>query len=275
MFARGLVPSLSISLSLAQGGVSVFSVLLLDDATSAHAWIAPLAGAPRLLLSDARTRFLLTSTTSPADLTLVSEGVGADAQVWVFPPPSSLSWQGVRLASSSDGVFMRFSLTLPPPVASVVATPVSPGGPARTIPKGLSHVAQEPGGDGSFSAFADAALWHLALSLSTDTLPAGMEVQLSINYSGDCARVYTPGGTTRQELVADHFYNGHTMDVPLSRLGFPLTRTGSALELRVLPLGPDDASNAPIYFEVPRPAAAQLLSADVIHVFTAELVATP
>ena len=61
---------------------------------------------------------------------------------------------------------------------------------------------------------------------------------LSIQYRGDCARLYANG-----RLVADNFYNGRPLLFGLWRLR-EMGITAESLELRILPLQPD----MPVYF---------------------------
>lgn len=98
----------------------------------------------------------------------------------------------------------------------------------RTITLGVKNVAEEP----TDSAFEDAAVYMI------ENLPAPDEragKMLSINYRGDCARLYVDG-----KLVADNFYNGRRFLLGLWRLPINCDR----VELRILPL----QKQMPVYF---------------------------
>ena len=108
---------------------------------------------------------------------------------------------------------------------------VKEAGPLRKITIGARGVAEEP----SDEDFADAAVYKI-------TLPEGAARSsrlLSIEYQGDCARLYAGG-----KLIADQFQYGRPFLFGLWRLPEATTE----LELRILPLQPD----APVY--LPREA---------------------
>ena len=77
----------------------------------------------------------------------------------------------------------------------------------------------------------------------TIDLTKGRSGLLSINYQGDCARLYADG-----RLIADNFYNGRPFLMGLWRLPADCAH----LELRILPIQKD----MPIYF--PREADTSL-----------------
>ena len=111
---------------------------------------------------------------------------------------------------------------------------VQEAGPLRNIVKGRAKVAEAP----SEEDWQHAAIYQITLpnDSSLFTLHSSL---LSVNYRGDCARLYADG-----RLVADNFYYGRPFLYGLWRL----PAHDSKLELRVLPLQP----NAPIY--LPREA---------------------
>ncbi|MBP5338987.1 MAG: beta-galactosidase [Prevotella sp.] len=115
-------------------------------------------------------------------------------------------------------------------ISSLQFTKVKEAGPLRTIVKGKAKVAEAP----SEQDWQQAAVYRI--ELPADTLHSSL---LTINYRGDCARLYADG-----RLVADNFYYGRPFLYGLWRLPVGCTE----LELRVLPLQPD----APIY--LPREA---------------------
>ena len=110
---------------------------------------------------------------------------------------------------------------------------VKEAGALRTIVKGKAKVAEAP----SESDWEQAAIYKITFpDSSLFTLHSSL---LSINYQGDCARLYANG-----KLVADHFQYGRPFLYGLWRL----PEGCMELELRILPWQPD----APIY--LPREA---------------------
>ena len=111
---------------------------------------------------------------------------------------------------------------------------VKEAGALRTIVKGKAKVAEAP----SEEDWEQASVYRIELPNDTSLLTPHSWL-LSIDYHGDCARLYVDG-----RLVADNFYYGRRFLFGLWRLPKRCTE----LELRVLPLQPD----APIY--LPREA---------------------
>ena len=111
---------------------------------------------------------------------------------------------------------------------------VQEAGPLRNIVKGRAKVAEAP----SEEDWQHAAIYQITLpnDSSLFTLHSSL---LSVNYRGDCARLYADG-----RLVADNFYYGRPFLYGLWRLPEHVNE----LELRVLPFQP----NALIY--LPREA---------------------
>jgi hypothetical protein len=113
-------------------------------------------------------------------------------------------------------------------VLDVTYTKVKEAGPLRQIPIGVQRVAEEP----TDEDFEQAAVYRIQL-------PTEYEGLLSIEYQGDCARLYANG-----KLIADHFQYGRPFLYGLWRLPEGVKE----LELRILPMQKD----APIY--LPREA---------------------
>ena len=101
----------------------------------------------------------------------------------------------------------------------------------RTISIGVQNVAEAP----ADSDFAHAAVYRI--QVPEGAAEKGHQL-LSIQYRGDCARLYANG-----RLVADNFYNGRPLLFGLWRLR-EMGITAESLELRILPLQPD----MPVYF---------------------------
>ena len=111
-------------------------------------------------------------------------------------------------------------------------TKVKEAGPLRTIVKGRAKVAEAP----SESDWQQAAVYKV--TVPTEAVTKYMYL-LSIEYQGDCARLYANG-----KLIADNFQYGRPFLYGLWRLPEGITE----LELRILPL----QAGAPIY--LPREA---------------------
>lgn len=109
---------------------------------------------------------------------------------------------------------------------------VKEAGALRHIVKGRAKVAEAP----SEEDWQQAAVYHITVS---EVAVTKVKRLLSIEYQGDCARLYADG-----KLIADNFQYGRPFLYGLWRLPKGTTQ----LELRILPLQPD----APIY--LPREA---------------------
>lgn len=120
---------------------------------------------------------------------------------------------------------------------NVTFTKVREAGPLRTIKKGKAKVAEAP----SEEEWQQAAVYRIS------TLPADSAL-LSIDYQGDCARLYatvpTANGQAQKVLVADNFQYGRPFLYGLWRL----PKGATTLELHILPM----QGAAPIY--LPREA---------------------
>lgn len=256
-----LVPQIVL---VGDGGVNV-SVLVLGADVGARLWIHDFAGAPTAFITDTTSPLLTVVPAMPKTFTVSSTGLGAPASVWLCPAPPSLTpTGGASIPVTSDGVFGRFAFPLPPRAVSVTTTLVSPAGPPRVIPTGSRGRAEAPARDGSFGEFANGGVWNISIA---GTPAAGVDVRLVLSYTGDAARVYKYGSAhDRADIILDHFWNGHTFEVPLTRFDVALP---GALELRVLAQGPRDVG-APVYFEMAPVEGATLESADIVE--TASIV---
>ena len=119
-------------------------------------------------------------------------------------------------------------------VMNVQWTKIREAGPLRFIVKGKAKVAEAPSEDD----WLQAAIYQITLPNDSSLFTLHYSL-LSVNYRGDCARLYADG-----RLVADNFYYGRPFQYGLWRLPAHVSK----LELRVLPFQP----NAPIY--LPREA---------------------
>ena len=124
--------------------------------------------------------------------------------------------------------------------SGVRCTKVKPAGPQRTISKGPAKVAEAP----SEEQWDAAAVYRITLpdmaqAQTAEAGTAGRTALLSIDYQGDCARLYADG-----KLIADNFQYGRPFLYGLWRL----PQGCRELELRIMPW----QSDAPIY--MPREA---------------------
>ena len=140
----------------------------------------------------------------------------------------------------AERLFLREKETVNSEQLIVKSEKVKDAGPLRTIKKGKAKVAEAP----TEQDWNHAAVYRIALPVAEAnstlfTSEAPHSPLLSINYRGDCARLYADG-----KLIADNFYYGRPFLYGLWRL----PKDCKELELRILPLQPD----APIY--LPREA---------------------
>ena len=130
-------------------------------------------------------------------------------------------------------------------LATATCTKVKEAGPLRTIQKGKAKVAEAPQEDD----WQQAAVYRITLPLDSSLFTLHSSL-LSIEYQGDCARLYavsyenTNPSSPSYRLIADNFQYGRPFLYGLWRLPQGVTE----LELRILPMQKD----APIY--LPREA---------------------
>ena len=163
----------------------------------------------------------------------------------------------------AERLFLREKETVNSEQLIVKSEKVKDAGPLRTIKKGKAKVAEAP----TEQDWNHAAVYRIALpvaeanstlftshySLSTSEAPHFP--LLSINYRGDCARLYADG-----KLIADNFYYGRPFLYGLWRL----PKDCKELELRILPLQPD----APIYLprEADRTPGEAVTNIEIINI---------
>lgn len=135
--------------------------------------------------------------------------------------------------SEAEHLFLDETAKTPSAPLSVECHKLSEAGPLRSIVKGKAKVAEAP----LEADWQQAAVYQIRLSQALEQ--AGERQLLSIEYQGDCARLYANG-----KLVADNFQYGRPFLYGLWRL----PKDCHELELRILPLQAD----APIY--LPREA---------------------
>ena len=150
--------------------------------------------------------------------------------------PKGLSapvFDNVYLLSQQEAerLFLPASVA-PSPAVQCQYRKVREAGQLRSIQKGPAKVAEAP----TEADWAQAAVYEIALPAGSSAVGARM---LSIEYQGDCARLYAGG-----KLIADNFQYGRPFLYGLWRLPQGVQQ----LELRILPW----QQNAPIY--LPREA---------------------
>jgi hypothetical protein len=211
----------AIRLRSADGRESV--IILLDETTSLNCSKIRLNGQEMLCISKAGI------TVDGNNLAATSSEAG-DLSVSLFPAPQGLLCNGVALAGVPDGIFQRFTATLPAadPIKAV-AKLVRPAGEPRQIKMGHGKVAEAP----TDADFDQAAVWRIKLP---GDISADRDILLKIHYTGDVARLYLDG-----KLIDDNFCNGSSFDLGLRRFAPAVYQ--KELELKVLPL----QSGAPIY----------------------------
>ena len=150
--------------------------------------------------------------------------------------PKGLSapvFDNVYLLSQQEAERLFLSASVAPsPAVQCQYRKVREAGQLRSIQKGPAKVAEAP----TEADWAQAAVYEIALPAGSSAVGARM---LSIEYQGDCARLYAGG-----KLIADNFQYGRPFLYGLWRLPQGVQQ----LELRILPW----QQNAPIY--LPREA---------------------
>jgi hypothetical protein len=148
-------------------------------------------------------------------------------------------------AAGRDGIFTRYTATLPSRPATVTvdkirdADVVPPVKLFNAVTWRTVEIALAP----SDSAWAQAGRWRIAVP--PDALEGLSDVFLQVRWAGDVARLYAG-----DELLDDSFYNGLPWRIGLKRYADAIRR--GPLELRILPLRAD----APVFIPAPhRPAA--------------------
>ena len=82
------------------------------------------------------------------------------------------------------------------------------------------------------------------------------------------SRLYRGNGTTRTDILFDHFYDGHLFEVPFTCTGLTLA---DPVTLRVLSL---NTTQCPIFFEAPPPLGADGAAIGLSSVFSVVLTVT-
>jgi beta-galactosidase len=299
LYARALPAGRGAALQLlAPDGTTNVSFVVLDEAAGAsRLWLGDLAGARRAFLADAGADTLFEFDGS-ATLRVRSEAAGGTAAVSILPAPATLApaamggggggGSAAPLVPVPDGLFSRYTLSVPAPVAALAAvTRLSPGAVPPRPGKGAAGHAVSPGLNGTLGdAWPAAAVFSLALTGELPPPPALTDVRLIFNWTGDAARLYlSPDDNAPvSTLLADVFYNAPTARdqlwaTSLTRQLPPGAALPLNLTLRILPLRPDvddviALDSWPPFGTGPGGCALDLRSVELVHTATIELVAT-
>ena len=207
-------------------------IVLLSRAQAERAWRGTLAGAERLVIS-------------PQDVFINGDDIHLRTKeapyfsLGVFPAVG-LTSVGPHpvVAVGNDGIFRRYTATLPVKAPAVTVRKVrdaAPAPPVKTF-NAVSWRKVEIALAPSDSAFDQAGVWSIGVQ------PAALEglsnLFLEIRYAGDVGRLYAG-----RDLLDDDFYKGTPWRVGVGRFAAEIAR--GQLELRVLPLRRD----APVYIQ--------------------------
>ena len=204
---------------------SRLQIVVLDNKTSLGLWKGRLQGRDRVFLTHA-------GLVLDGDNLRLASAAPDDLSVAIYPPPSSLQFEGSDLAPEIEGVFQRFIPRVPRPVKLDASFKiVRAAGAPREIPIGKI---QQPVATAPLDAdFENAAVWRVkipaGIDLATDPL-------LRFHYVGDVARVLLDG-----KFITDDFYNGNGFDIGLRRHAPDILK--GDLRIAIVPLRKD----APIY----------------------------
>jgi hypothetical protein len=186
-------------------------------------------GAERLILSNAEVAF-------DGDNVVVTGRDAGDLSIEVYPAPEKgVVVGGKAVAGTADGVFTKYSISVPTKKVSLEVKQVKEAGPARALVMGPSRkppVPTEPV-DADFDA---AAVWQVGVP--KDALEGVHNVLVKVDYAGDVARAYV--GDT---FVEDDFYSGLPWEMGMKRFMPAVGEKG--LTVKILPLRKD----SPVWLE--------------------------
>ena len=149
-------------------------------------------------------------------------------------PEHALTVGGVPIPAQQDGIFTRYTLTIPERKVEVNVEQVQPAGLAQPIVSKEWGAIVPPD-----SAFDAAEVWQVRLSTSALTDVA--EIYLRVSYVGDIGRAYIG-----DRLIDDDFFFGRTWEIGLKRFAADLGN--QPITLKLLPLRRD----APVYISPDR-----------------------
>lgn len=213
-------------------------IMLLSDADAKRAWVGDIAGARRMVLTDAA---LFTS----GDTLVLRQRDRTAFRFAIWPAVTGLKGS-VPLRDVGDGSSAYEARTPPgslPEVRPVKARNAEDAPPIRTV--GSPPVALAPVPE----AYAASAAW--TFTLPRTVLDGGVDTWLTIDYRGDVARLFRDN-----DLLDDAFWDGRRWTIGLKRFAADL---GKPWTLTIMPLRAD----APIYLVegVKRPPAGEQVAA--------------
>lgn len=222
----GLAPGPGCVLDLRGTAGQQVRVLVLTGEEARRLYKAEIAGAERLLMSEA-------SLFVDGDDVHLRSRRTADLWLAVWPAmPVSLRTGSQPPAVEPWGVFTRYVTSVPARSPHVQATRVQQATQAKPVRIGPAGVATVP----DETDWAMAESWQV--TVPADVLAGAAEILLVVDYVGDAARAYVG-----DRLVADDFHYGRAWEIGLRRFAPELLARG--LTLRFLPLRRD----APVYID--------------------------
>ena len=221
---QGLTPGTGCLFTVRAKTGEAVSVLLLAPAQAQQVWKARVWGQERLFLSPEALYF----TEDGVQIQIPSSQ--AVVSVSMLPSAGDLGVSGAKVETAPDGIFTRYTLSVPTRAISVESRRVQAAAVPPPVRTGSQGVATPPPDE----AYQDAEVWRV--SLPSNVLDGLHEAFLRVEYTGDAARAYLNG-----TLIDDDFYHGRVWEIGLQRFAPEILAGG--LELRFLPLRKD----APIY----------------------------
>lgn len=301
LLVTALTPSRDVALELlAPDGATAVAFVVLDAAAGGERlWVGQLGGQRTAVVAAAAddADVLLefgsdegSEGVAQLRLRAVARATPRTLTLSLLPAPAALTPPsgGAPITPTPDGAFGAFSLPCPaaPPLVVTPALVYTPTAPPPLPPRGRAGHPVAPGNDGALNdAWPGAGVWRLGLSGGAGRVPPGaeaLEVELSLNYTGDVARLYASprDDAPLGDLLGDNFFNAPVTPDTLWRLGLsralpPGAPLPAELTLRVLPLRSDaDALVSLDSWPVADFGTGPGGSALVLHGVTASQVAT-
>ena len=223
-----IAPGVDLAIRVTSKSGAVSDILVLSEAQADDLWRVSLGNTDILLLTSQQfdvtpTGFAFTNAGSP------------NFSFATFPAIKASSAAGQVQQLDIAGLFTLFAAEKRSKSVPVSVTQASPPGLAPPIVVG----GQAKGALQPTQAAITAAQGLWTVSVPWSQLADIHDVQLTIAYAGDFARLYA--GTT---LIDDHFYDGQPWTVGVKRLS-ATNPTGAPLTLAIMPL----RSDAPIYLQ--------------------------
>jgi hypothetical protein len=208
-----------IGLGDAKGRQSELLVLTQEDAM--HLSKVQFAGRERLVISRGEVavdgKSLVVTGRDPQELSFE-----------MFPPESWLSYGGKSIAPTLDGVFGKYTISVPKKEVALEVKQVKEAGPARAVVMGPSRRPASPT-EPVDADFDQAAVWQVGVPKDALAGEAVHNVLVKVDYAGDVARAYVG-----DRFVDDNFYSGLPWEMGLKRFMPEVGEKG--LTVKILPL---------------------------------------